>query len=458
MSGITGKLAAFIANARFEELPATAVRFATDAITDSIGVGLVGSQQPIAQLLLRVIPTSDGAAGELLIGTRGRAHAVDAALYNGSVIHAVDYDDTSHPSYTHPSAHLVPVLIGLGRQFRRTGRDLLLAYVLGLEVQAKLGRALNMKHYLTGWHSTGTFGAVAAAACASKLVGLDAERTAVALGIASSAASGVRANFGTMTKPLHAGYAARNGVLAALLAKEGFTAASDVLENRYGYLAVFGGGTAPRLDAFESFGEPWEIATPYGIAIKLFPACGSAHPAIEASLAVREELRGERIAAVRVGTNELCSQTLVYTDPQTPLEAKFSMEYCVAAALVRGAVTMSTFTTDILWAPDIRELMRRTTVEVDERVRFNSEHGAVVSVRTESGRKIERLVPLARGKPEHWLTPEELWTKFRDCSSPVLLERRSYEAFQRWQSISDVPSINPLLESIQIADSALSEA
>ena len=457
MTGVTAGLAAFIADARFEDLPAKAVRLATDAITDSIGVGLLGSRQPVADILLRVVPRSPSADG-FLLGVSDHAHVLESALYNGAAIHAVDYDDTAHPSYSHPSAHLVPVLLALGRQFHRTGRELVLAYVIGLEVEAKLGRSLNMDHYLRGWHSTGTLGAVSSAASASKLAGLDDHGTAVALAIAASAASGLRANFGTMTKPLHAGLAARSGVLSALLAQEGFTAAPDVLEDRYGYLKVFGTGNDTYAEVFQRMADPWEITTPYGIALKLFPACGSTHPAIEASLALRHDLAGATPSAVRVGTNELCSQTLVYTDPQSPLEAKFSMEFCVAAALVRGEVVMTTFTPEVLRDPEIQSLMKRITVEVDDRVRFNTEHGAVVSVETTDRRKFERLVPLARGKPDHWLTADELWTKFRDCARVVLSESQARDAFDQWQRLAEADSLEPLLSAIRFAPSLLTTA
>jgi 2-methylcitrate dehydratase PrpD len=450
--GATAKVARFVADARFEDIPAHALKFATDAITDAVGVGLYGSRQPIAQALLRVIGTSRSDADHLLLGTSLRAAAVEAALYNGTAIHAIDYDDTAHPSYSHPSAHLVPVLLTLGRQFQRSGRDLLLAYALGLELEGKLGLVLNMGHYLKGWHTTGTFGAVSSAAAAARLAGLDAQRTAVALGIAASAASGVRANFGTMTKPLHAGYAARSGALAALLAAEGFTAVENVLEARYGYLDTFRADEAPAVEALDALGHPWELDSPYGIALKPFPACGSTHTAIEAALELRPQLQGERIRAIRVGTNELCSQTLIYHDPRTPLEGKFSMEFCVAAALVRGEVVIDTFVPEAMSDPQIRALIPRFTVEVDERVRHNGEHGTVVRITTESGRELEQLVPLARGKPERWMAPEVLWNKFHDCARVVLEEPRARRAFDALQGLAQAPSIDAVLAALRVED------
>jgi 2-methylcitrate dehydratase PrpD len=447
---ITAHVAAFVANARFEDLPAQAAALLTDAITDAIGVGLIGSREPMADMLLRTIGTSEAASDHLLLGTRRRASALEASFYNGAIIHAVDYDDSSHPSYSHPSAHLVPVLMAVGRQFNRNGRDLLLAYALGLELEGKLGRALNIGHFLKGWHPTGTLGALASAVAAAKLIGLDADRTAIAIGIAASAAGGVRANFGSMTKPLHAGYAARSGALAGLLAHEGLTASPDVLENRYGYLALFSGSEGADSESFDRLGQPWEIATPYGIAIKPYPSCGSTHTAIEAALIARNELRGEIIASVQVGTNEMCSQTLVYTDPQTPLQGKYCMEFCIAAALVLGEITIGTFDVAFLRNGEIRELMKKITVGVDERVRHSREHGTVVTIRTASGRQIERAVPLAQGKPERWLSRENLWSKFMDCAGAVLSQTQAEAAFERLQSLSTVSSVNELLAPIDI--------
>lgn len=454
MSDLTTRFSQFVTQARYEDLPHEATRLITDAITDAIGCSLAGSREPITSILARTLPTSTAPQDHLLLGSTRRASAFEAALYNGTCIHAIDYDDTSHPSYSHPSAHIVPAILAAGREFGASGRDLVLAYALGLELVGKLGRALNTEHYLKGWHTTGTFGAIASAAAAARLARLDAAGTANALAIAGSAAGGLRANFGTMTKPLHAGYAARSGLLAVMLTREGFTASPDILDSRYGYLNVFA-AAPPRLDAFDQLGAPWEIATPYGIAIKPFPACGSTHTAIEASLALRAQINGESIASVRVGTNELCSQTLIYSDPQTPLQAKFSMEFCVAATLLRGEVNMATFVPEVVADPAIRALMKRVTVEVDERVRFNSEHGTVVSVQAASGRQLEALVPLARGKPEHWLSLDELKAKFVDCARGSLSAARAGALFAHLQDIAQLPSTDALLAPMEEAFSAM---
>jgi len=447
----TALVANFVTQARIEHLGDRSLKLAADAITDAIGVGLYGSRQPISEIMLRVIGTSDAAGDHFLLGSPRRASPLEAALYNGTAIHAIDYDDTAHPSYSHSSAHLVPVLLSLGRKFRRNGRDLLLAYAVGLDILGKLGMALNNGHYLKGWHTTGTFGALSTAAAASVLVGLDAQRTAIALGIAASAASGVRANFGTMAKPLHAGYAARSGALAALLAQEGFTATDAVLESRYGYFDTFRATEEPVAQAFETLGHPWELESPIGIALKPYPACGSTHTAIEAALHLRAQLGGEAIASIRVGTNELCSQTLIYPDPRTPLQAKFSMEFCVAAALAKGEIVFASFEPSMLENLVIRDLMRRTTVVVDERVRYSTEHGTVVAITTTGGRTLEKLVPLAIGKPERWMNSDDLWRKFHDCACVVLPDRQARAAFNALQAIATAPSVDALLTPLEVA-------
>lgn len=443
---VTDLVAEFVTSLKFEDLPEVVVRRAIDAITDYVGVALAGSREPLARCLLGVVADGAGtAAAADLIGSDRKAGWADAALYNGTVAHAIDYDDTSHPAHAHPSSFLVPVLLSLGRRAGRDGPALITAYVAGFEVQGRLGRALNISHYARGWHATGTFGALAAAATGAKLLGLGVKETKMALGIAASAACGLRANFGTMTKPLHAGYAARNGVLAALLAERGFTAVEDVLENRFGYLQVFAGADPPKPEVFSQLGRPFEIATEFGLAFKPYPSCGATHTAIEAAIDISNETRGEEIAEVVVGTNELTPNVLVYRNPRTPLEAKFSMEFCVAAALARGELNRASFSVEALNDPKVREVMQKVRVQVDERVRHSTEFGTVLTVRCASGRVVERVVELAKGKPARWLSREGLLSKFLDCTHQVLGEEKARSAFQALQSINRATSIDEIV-------------
>lgn len=432
----TRQLAAFAVGSG--DFPALARQRAVDAITDCIGCILAGTREALAQPLLRVLPTFEArtsSASAAVIGTSRHAAPADAALFNGAAAHALDYDDTNHPAYAHPSAVLVPSLLALAPLASARGSELVTAYIVGLEVFGKLGRALNTAHYKRGWHATSTFGTLAAAAAASRLLRLDERQTIMALGIAASSAGGLRANFGSMVKPLHAGQAARNGVLATLLAREGFVASDVALEHRYGYCAVFNDGIGFDLAPFHSLGDPLEILTDYGIALKMFPSCGATHPGIEAAIELRRDLDGAPIRAVRAGVCEMALAPLIHVMPNAPLEGKFSLHYCLAAALIDGVVNLATFTDGKIADPRIRALIPKIRMEVDERFRDESEFPTAVRVETESGLCLERVVPLAMGKPERWLTPSQLRDKFGDCASRALPTSRVDKAFRRLRAL-----------------------
>ena len=455
-SGLTTAVADWVVGVRARDLPERALRLATDAITDCIGVALAGTRQELAPKLLSVLETRPLVRGAQLFGSDRESDPATAALYNGTVAHALDYDDINHPAYSHPSAHLVPTLFALAAGRAVSGMDVITAYVVGFELEGKLGRALNVGigiphlkgHYARGWHTTGTFGSLASALGGAHLLRLDAEGVRIALGVAGTSASGLRASFGTMSKPLNAGLAARNGVLATLLARARFTAAEDILDDRFGFLAVMSDG-AWNEGPLRHLGLPWEITTDYGLAIKAYPACGATHPAIEAALELHTEIGGDAIDSITVGVNEVMPSVLVYPNPKTPLEGKFSMEFCVAAALSRGIVNIATFRDDVIADPAVRGLMARMEVRTDERVRFNPEHGAAVAVTCRSGRKLERLVNVAKGKPERWLTSSELRDKFLDCIQGVLTHKRAHELFTALQALPNLATMEPILEKLR---------
>jgi 2-methylcitrate dehydratase PrpD len=413
---------------------------AVDAITDCVGCMLAGSREALAAPLLKTLATvatpRKGMRAPLL-GTHEYAAPGDAALFNGTVAHALDYDDTNHPAYAHPSAVLVPALLALAASEPVTGRALVDAYIVGFELFGKLGRALNTAHYKRGWHATGTFGAIAAAVAAGNLLCLNERRMVNALGIAASSAAGLRANFGSMVKPLHAGQAARNGVVAALLAREGFVATDAVFEHEYGYCEVFNDGLGFDPAPLAAAGESLEILTQFGLALKLYPSCGATHPGIEAALMLRPKIGDVPIRSVRAGVCEMALAPLIHVMPKAPLEGKFSLHYCIAAALVDGAVNLDTFTPAKIADRRIRELIPRITMQVDERVRHGTEFPTIVEVETESGRRLECLVPLAPGKPERWFTPEQLHAKFDDCALRAWSPGRLDEAFAALRALDD---------------------
>jgi len=412
------EMAAFATRRSGQAFPELARQRAVDAITDCFGCIIAGSVEDCATILRSTVAFSPAASGHSIASVLGGGFAApsDAALCNGAAAHALDFDDTNHPAYAHPSAVLVPALLALAPLSNATGADIVNAYIIGLEMMGKLGRALNTGHYAKGWHATGTFGAPAAALAAGHLLGLSTDEIEVALSIAASGASGVRANFGSMIKPLHAGLAARTGVTSALLARGGYDAARDAYGHRFGYIATFRGAAEPAVEALRSPGEALEILTPYGLALKPNPACGATHPGIEAAAQLSGVFAVDRIKRVRVGVAEMALNPLIYDRPTTPLEAKFSMQYCVAAALLDGKVNLQTFTTERQRDPVLAGLLQRVDMEVDDRVRHDPEFATFIRIETTDGMIEERGVPLAKGKPERWLSRDELKAKFLDCA------------------------------------------
>jgi 2-methylcitrate dehydratase PrpD len=311
-----------------------------------------------------------------------------------------------------------------------------------------------MAHYLAGWHATSTLGTMGATAAIARLAGLSAAETANALGIASSLSSGLRVNFGTMTKPLHAGLAAKNGIFATLLAQRGFTAAEDGIGARFGFLDVFRGKEEPRPEELDpaQFGRPWEITLPYGLAIKQFPSCGATHPAIEAALVLRDQhgLSAADIRSIRVGTGKLSSRILIYSEPRTGLEGKFSMEYCVSAALRHGRIGLEHFDDAAVDDPSVRRLMRLTEVYENDEVADSTEFAVVIEVELTDGQKYSHRVDLAKGKVVRPMSERELHTKFRDCATRAMTTQRVealLSVLVGLRAVPDVRQITQLLEA-----------
>jgi len=443
-----GSLDDFALSLKHEDVPARGRKLAIDAITDCVGCILAGFNTSLAKPLLAVIGGPGERAGAALIGAKRTASLHDAALYHGTLGHSLDYDDGSHPAYAHPSTVLVPALLAAANEANPSGSEFVTAYVVGLEVLGRLGRTLNLQHYKNGWHATSTFGSIASAVAVARLLGLPAAQMRMAVGIAASASSGLRVNFGTMTKPLHAGYAARNGVLAALLAREGFTASADALSHKLGFARVFNATGGIDETQLGTWGGTLEIVTEFGVALKLFPACAATHPAIEAALILRRQLVDpvREIARVRVGACELSQEPLIYRQPKSGLEGKFSMYYCVAAALIDGNVRLATFTDQAVSRHEVKDLISKTTMEVDERVRHDKEFAAIVAIDTVDGRQLEQIVHLAPGKPARWFTPEQMIEKFRDCHRASGLGLDGEALFGLLQSLDDAASVAPILK------------
>jgi 2-methylcitrate dehydratase PrpD len=355
---IAEELARRIGRITFACLPPQAVAWAKVGLIDCIGTTLAGS---VAECT-RIVSSTLGAGGPaLLFGSPRRAAPLDAALINGTAAHALDFDDCSDSMGGHPSAPVLPALFALADAQRVSGRDFLTAYVAGIETETRIARGVNFHHYEKGWHPTATLGTFGAAAAASRLLRLEDSRTAAALALACSLACGVKANFGTMTKPLHVGHAARNGLMAALLARGGFSAGRDAFEHRQGFFMVFNGAGNFSADAvLAGWASPLDILKP-GIAIKQYPCCGSTHPAIDAVLALIAEHAVTADDVERVDAF-IHPRRLAHTDrpdPVSALDAKFSVQYCLARALLDGCLRLDPFEGDAHRQGRVRALMAR---------------------------------------------------------------------------------------------------
>ncbi|QSE92155.1 MmgE/PrpD family protein [Rhodococcus pseudokoreensis] len=417
--GQTRELAEFVSALTLSEVPQLAADRARTAIADVIGVAIAGRRHRIGSTMLEYVADQEAREVSGILGG-GRTSPELAGLVNGTFAHAMDFDDSNHPLYGHPSCHLVPAMLAVGEECGASFGDALTAYIAGFEVDAALASAMNMAHYETGFHSTGTIGTVGAAAAAARTMGLDGETTQRALGIAASRAAGIRANTGTMTKPLHAGAAAMGGIQAARLAARGWDADPAALEADLGFCSVFMGRAAGTPVEFAAqLGRTWSLLDPVGLAIKPYPSCGASHPAVQAALTIHTELGDDEIRQIRVGVSALAPKLLVHNTPVTGNEARFSAQYTVAAALVRGHLDLSDFTSDAVADPAVRALMERITVVVDERHRDGTEFPASIEVHTMSGRRIERTVEIARGKNADPMSDAELEAKFIACAGPA---------------------------------------
>ena len=410
---------------RYEGLPAEAVRWAKAAILDTVGVTLAGAGEPCARIAADVVGLGRSGGECVVFGTDRRAAPLDAALVNGTAAHALDFDDVSNSLGGHPSAPILPAIFALAEVLDTTGKDFIAAYVAGFETETRIARGVHFHHYEKGWHPTATLGVFGAAAASCHLLGLDRAKTAQALAIAASLASGIKANFGTMTKPLHVGHTARNGLFAALLARDGFTANNAALEHKQGFLMVFNG--ADRFDAdiiLRDWGQPYDIVRP-GLGVKQHPCCGSTHPAIDALLLLRaeHEISPERIARIDSWTHP---RRLAHTDrpnPQSGLDAKFSVQYCLARALLDGRIRLEHFEGEAFRDPAPRKLMQRIHAAPHPEMHEGSgEHlGAEVRVTLEDRRTIAQRVGAALGRgPDNPLPEEALLGKFADCAGRVL--------------------------------------
>jgi 2-methylcitrate dehydratase PrpD len=440
---------------RYDELPREAVDWAKAAILDTVGVTLAGAGEDCARIVEQTL-ASGGAHGDCLIfGGDRRTGALDAALINGTAAHALDFDDVSNSLGGHPSAPILPALFALADTDDCTGAAFVTAYVVGFETETRIARGVHFHHYEKGWHPTATLGVFGATAACCHLMRLTAAQTAQALAIAASLASGIKANFGTMTKPLHVGHTARNGLFAALLAKGGFTANNAALEHPQGFLMVYNGeGNFDAEAILKDWGNPYDVVRP-GPAIKQYPCCGSTHPALDALLALRGEhaMPAEKVVRIDSWTHP---RRLAHTnrpDPKSGLDAKFSVQYCLARATLQGEIRLEDFEAGAYDDPTVRALMARVHAAPHPDAGTENEQalGAEIRVTFADGAVITKKVGAALGRgPDNPLPQGALAAKFVNCASRALPAASVSRLQALLDGLETQPSVKTVVAAIEV--------
>ena len=458
---ITDEVAAFAISATTADIPRDVAHLATRSVIDGIGLAFAGARSECGHLVQRYLGALglQQAEGATVIGTSLRVPARFAAFANGLAIHADDFDDTQlavardrvYGLLTHPTAPALPPVLALAERDHRSGADLMLAYQVGVEVECKVAEAIDPRHYQAGFHSTATCGSIGAAAGAAKLLGLsrDAMRRAISLG--ATQAGGLRENFGTMTKPFHAGRAAENGVVAAELAALGFTASPNGLEADRGFFRAAGGGYAPEMIEGK-LGKPWTFASP-GVSIKPHPSGSLTHPgmAVMLDLIRANDIAPQQVKRVKVGTNHNMPNALIHHQPKNELQAKFSMEFCMAILLLERRAGLEDFTDEVVNRADVQAMIAKVDFSVHpeaEAAGFDK-MTTIIEIETTDGRVIQGRADFGKGSPANPMSDAELAEKFRQCAAWGRVDKARAEeilgVLWKMEQLADVGALARLL-------------
>ncbi|MDG5778582.1 MmgE/PrpD family protein [Haloarculaceae archaeon H-GB1-1] len=410
-------LSEFVTGLEYDDIPADARDTVQRAFLDTVGVTLAGARDDAGETVFRTDGiTPDDASTILGLGTE--RPATQRALHTGTASHALDYDDLAWAMDGHPSVTLVPPILALAAEEDATGRDLVTAFAAGFELECTLAAPISPDHYEDGWHATATFGALGATAAAASLRNLTTDETVHALNTAASTPAGLKRNFGSMTKPLHAGLCARSGVTAARLAYEGFTADPTAISGERGFWDLYG---PEARDDFTFDPKVWALQE-HGIHVKYYPCCYFTHTSIAgtASLVDDHDIDPQNIERIHVRVAQGAADALHHADPDTGLEAKFSMEYTVASAAVRDRVGLTAFDDDSIDDPVVQQVRECVDFDVDDDLHYDS-HEANVNIDTAED-SYERLQENPPGTHDNPLTDAELRSKFDECARRAVTE------------------------------------
>ena len=445
MTQLTRELGAFVAQLKYEHIPQAALDVIHMGFADCVGVMLAGREEPPTIILTEVLQPAPGPAN--LMFTQKTAQAPEAAWINGVAAHALDFDDVAIKG--HPSTVLVPAIIAEAQTLGSSGQDMMVAYAAGYEIWADLARREPEHYHSKGWHPTGILGAIGAAAACASLHKLNAEQCATAISMGASQSAGIMANFGTMTKPFHAGRSAQSGVMAARLAKAGFTASLDALEHTQGFLAAVSPSGKIDVDAPVDAGRVWRL-TQSKLSVKKYPLCFCTHRALDGmlDLVAEHKIIADQIQSITAMTSERNTKVLRNHNPQTGLEAKFSMEFAMTSCVVAGRAGLSELTDAFVQDPAVQSLMQRVSVIADTKEDPKLPGYSpfdLVTVTLKDGTKIEsRQVTAVRGGPDIPLSREQLWAKFEDCAQVGGAGAIAKQLFDTLMSLENVAQVNQI--------------
>lgn len=459
-AGLTKYVGDFVLRTKYEDIPANVIELGKKSILDGLGLALAGSRADSGPISRKFVEQSGACLGKsTIIGTAQKTSPRFAALVNGISIHADDFDDTQlaaakdrvYGLLTHPTVSVLPAIFALAEQRTVTGKEWMLAYHLGVEVECKIAEAIAPRHYEDGFHSTGTCGPFGSAAACAKLLNFDLSKTLTTFGLAASNSGGLRENFGTMTKPYQAGHAAESGLVSAELVDLGWTAAEQILEADRGFFHAAGGSYDPAA-IMDRLGNPWTFVSP-GISLKPYPSGSLTHPAMTelARLIQVNNIEAAQVEKVDVGANHNMTTTLLHHDPKTGLEAKFSMEFCVAILLLERRAGLSQFSDKVVRRPDVQAMMKKINFYVDseaENAGFDK-MTSILKITLKDGKVITGRVAFGKGSPANPMTFDEAASKFRGCAEyadwPQDKTEKLIAFVRKLETVADVSVLSPLL-------------
>ncbi len=449
--GATETVSNWIVNTSYEDIPPDAIRVAGESCFDLLGVTLAGAVQPVGEIIKKYVAEQGGTPEATVLASRLRSSMPNAALANGTMGHALDYDDFG--GFGHPTVAIFPSLLALGEKIGASGRDLLEAYVIGCELGIALDKGTKYQQMARGFHSTAVLGRIASAAACAKLLKFDQRQTATALGIAGSMAGGLIHNFGTMTKPLHAGMTARDGVMAAQLAGMGLTAGQQVLEHPVGFTnTIIGEGTYDLDEIAGGLGKPFR--TQDDLMIKKYPACGGNHGMLDTILGLMREHKFDYRDVESLDVDQsFLSVVMLYREPEDELKGKFSVLYNAAAALVYGEVGVDTFTPEKIQDSRIQETMTKVNLNVRSRWDQGSAEvkGATpVRIRLKDGRVLEHATQRGDilGSQNNPWGMDSITGKFRVNARLALSDEAVERAIETWSDVSQVKDVGEAVKTL----------